>query len=79
MAVSSLERSLWWKSGEGLGEDTSEVNRHSLRIGAASTAAASGMEDSLMKTLGRWESDAYQRYIKIHRKELATYTSMIAE
>ena len=46
----------------------------------ASTAAAHGMEDSLIKTLGRWESDAYQRYIryiKIPREELANYTVML--
>ena len=29
---------------------------------------------SLIKMLGRWESDAYQRYIRIPRQELASYT-----
>jgi len=28
------------------------------------TAAQCGMEDSLIKTLGRWESSAYTRYIR---------------
>ena len=57
-----------------VGADASDFNGHSFRIGAASTAAANGMEDSLIKTLGRWESNAYQRYIKIPWQELANYT-----
>ena len=37
---------------------------HSLRIGAATTAAARGVPEHLIKTLGRWSSDAYQVYIR---------------
>ena len=33
-------------------------------IGAVTTAAGQGVQDHLMKTLGRWSSDAYQRYIR---------------
>ena len=43
----------------------------SLRIGAATTAAAKGLEDSIIKTLGRWESVAYLQYVKIPRQQLA--------
>ena len=32
---------------------------HSFRIGATTTAAFLGVSDSLIKTLGRWESSAY--------------------
>ena len=37
---------------------------HSFRIGAATTAARQGVQDSLIKMLGRWESAAYTRYIQ---------------
>ena len=62
------------KAMQLVGADASDFNVHSFWIGAASTAAANGMED---RTLGRWESDAYQRYIKIPRQELANYTLML--
>ena len=56
------------------GVDQKKYNGHSFRIGAATTAAMKGMEDSLIKTLGRWESAAYLRYVKIPREQLLSYT-----
>ena len=63
------------KSGlSAAGIDHKKYNGHSFRIGAATTAAAKGLEDSIIKTLGRWESSAYLTYVKIPREQLLSYT-----
>ena len=43
----------------GAGIDPSRYAGHSFRVGVATTAALRGLQDSLIKTLGRWESSAY--------------------
>ena len=53
------------------GIDGSKYARHSFRIGAASTAASKGLEDSTIKTLGRWRSSAY---IKSSPTEITKYS-----
>ena len=45
------------------GIDSALYAGHSFRIGVATTAALRGMQDSLIKTLGRWDSSAYMTYI----------------
>lgn len=44
--------------------DSNLYNGHSFRIGAATTASTVRMEDHLIRTLGRWSSDCYTRYIR---------------
>ena len=43
---------------------------HSFRIGACSMAARMGVPDSLIKVLGRWSSDCFQRYIRVPKESL---------
>ena len=45
------------------GFEVGKYSGHSFRIGAATTATAVGIEDSLIKTLGRWKSAAYLLYV----------------
>ena len=39
-------------------------NGHSFRIGAATSASQAGVAESTIKVLGRWQSMAYQGYIR---------------
>lgn len=59
------------------GVDGSLYSGHSFRIGAASTAAANGVEDSLIQTLGRWKSSAYLTYVRIPAESLAAISMSI--
>lgn len=54
-----------------LGLDCSMYNGHSFRIGAATTAASVRMEEHLIRTLGRWSSDCYMRYIQTPNSVIA--------
>lgn len=60
------------------GIDGSQYAGHSFRIGAASTAAAKGVEDSLIQTLGRWKSNAYLVYVRIPPDNLAALSQFLA-
>ena len=47
------------------GLDPSRYKGHSFRIGAASHAAEQGMSDSQIRIVGRWKSNAFQKYIRV--------------
>ena len=51
---------------------------HSFHIGAATTAAEKGIEDSAIKALGRWKSEAFQAYIKMPRAKLAFFSRVLS-
>ena len=57
-------------------DGVANVSSHSLRIGAASTAAAAGCPKWLIQALGRWSSDCFREYIRIPRTTIRK-TSMI--
>ena len=60
------------------GVDCRAYSGHSFRSGAATTAAKEGVEDSTIKMLGRWKSEAYQVYIKTPREQLAAISKVLA-
>ena len=51
---------------------------HSFRIGAATSAAMAGVEDSTIQALGRWHSAAYLQYIRLPKEHLAAISSHLA-
>ena len=44
-------------------------------IGAVTSAALAGVEDSTIQALGRWQSSAFLQYIRMLREQLATISS----
>lgn len=48
-----------------LGKNPSHYSGHSLRAGGASDAAKNGLSEWEIKLMGRWTSDAYERYIRL--------------
>ena len=58
-----------------IGIDQSKYSGHSFRIVAA---ARTGIQDSLIKTLGRWKSVAYQLYVRTPREQLVTVAATLA-
>ena len=62
----------------GLGLPQGEDAGHSFRIGAATSAALAGVEDSTIQTLGRWQSSAFLQYIRMPQEQLAAISRRLA-
>ena len=60
------------------GVDTAHYSGHSFRVGAATTAARAGLSQATIKMLGRWESSAYERYIRTPRESLAAISRRLS-
>ena len=57
---------------EQVGIDASHYKGHSFRIGAATTAAACGLNE-----VGRWVSSAYQSYIRLPPTDRANISAIL--
>jgi hypothetical protein len=44
--------------------DSTHYKGHSFRIGAATAAAERGLSDAQIRTMGRWQSNAFLKYIR---------------
>ena len=62
-----------------IGLDDQQYNTHSFRIGAATSAKAAGVSDTHIKMLARWQSSAYQQYIRTPRVQLATLSRQLID
>lgn len=62
-----------------LGYSASDYCGHSFRIGASTTAAAAGIEDHMIKMLGRWNSSSYLRYIHVDRSLIRQAQNKISD
>lgn len=61
------------------GVNGSLFNGHSFRIGAATAASAAGVPETTIKLLGRWQSSAYQQYIRTPPSDLAHISRQLVE
>ena len=63
---------------QALGLPYADFAGHSLRTGAATAAARAGVEDSLIHTLGRWNSSAFLAYIRTPQDQLVQFSKTLA-
>ncbi|XP_064402396.1 uncharacterized protein LOC135348148 [Halichondria panicea] len=67
------------ESLEAIGLPQSSYAGHSFRIGAATTAALAGLEDSIIQKMGRWNSSAYLTYIRTPKDQLASVAKALTK
>jgi len=62
----------------GLDIPVNELGTHSFRIGLATEAGRLRLPDHIIKTLGRWESNAFEIYIQTDPRDLAYTAALLA-
>lgn len=62
-----------------VGLPVDQYSGHSYRSGSATSGAAAGLADWEIKMLGRWSSDAYQRYIRTPVPVLVGFAKRLAD
>uniref|UniRef100_A0A1X7TIL8 Tyr recombinase domain-containing protein n=1 Tax=Amphimedon queenslandica TaxID=400682 RepID=A0A1X7TIL8_AMPQE len=60
------------------GIESGGYSGRSFRIGAATSAAKAGVPNHIIKAMGRWESEAYQTYIRSSPSTLAAVASSLS-
>ena len=60
-----------------LGLDPARFGAHSLRIGGATAAAAAGVPPSVIRVMGRWNSEIFEIYTRLTQQAAAQMTSVI--
>lgn len=54
------------------------IHSHSFRIGGASAALSAGASDALIRVMGRWSSDCYNRYIRVSDPQVTRFQTQLA-
>ena len=54
------------------------INTHSFRIGGASAALSAGASDALIRIMGRWSSDCYNRYIRLTDNSVVNFNEAMS-
>ena len=62
---SNLTRCFKWLVIEVIGKTITNVKSNSFRIGGATNTISKGVPYEKVKEMGRWQSDAAKRYIRI--------------
>ena len=62
---------------QSIGISTQDYNTHSFWFRVATSAKATEISDLHTKMLGRWQSDAYQSYIKTPPGDLAKFSTLL--
>lgn len=58
-----------------IGEDPTQFGTHSYRIGGATALFASGANETVIRTMGRWSSDIHRLYVRACFEHVCEWTA----